>query len=185
MGLFDNLNQAANNAASQTPAGNRVETVTFPRLPDNLEEFKALPQAALSNPFDTAALTVLALCFYPQDKDTSLAMLNYLRGPRPLSQMDIQFIRDRFMDKDYVPRSYFVGAVPANDYTPSQPYSIKVSENPYSYSDENYAKMYLTSGGADSPRYVQLRLAKDGKWYLWEQFILSGIREPESTNPWA
>jgi len=45
--------------------------------------------------------------------------------------------------------------------------------------------LYLQSGGADSPRGVQLRLAKDGKWYLWEQYLLADIRPPESTNPWA
>lgn len=186
MGLFDNLKNKVNditNAVSN--AGNKSEDIVFSKLPDTLEEFKALSQAALSTPFDTAALTVLALCFYPENKDLSLSMLDYLRGPRPLSPMDTQFINDRFMHKDYVPRSYFNGATPDNDYLPSEPYTIKVSENPYSYDEEGYAKLYLTSGGADSARYVQLRKAKDGKWYLWEQFILSDIRKPESTNPWA
>jgi hypothetical protein len=112
-------------------------------------------------------------------------MLEFLKGPQPLSPYEKQFIRDRFMDKDYVPRSYFSGAVPANNYLPSQPYTITVSSNPYSYQDEGYAKLYLTSGGADSPRAVQLRLAKDGKWYLWEQFLLADIRVPESSDPWA
>ena len=32
---------------------------------------------------------------------------------------------------------------------------------------------------------IAMRLAKDGKWYLWEQFILADIRQPESMNPWA
>ena len=68
---------------------------------------------------------------------------------------------------------------------PSQPYTVTVSENPYSYQNEGYAKMFIRSGGADSPREVLLRKAKDGKWYLWEQFILVGIRQPESQNPWA
>ena len=45
--------------------------------------------------------------------------------------------------------------------------------------------MFIQSGGADSPRYVQLRKAKDGKWYLWEQFLLADIRQPESADPWA
>jgi hypothetical protein len=89
------------------------------------------------------------------------------------------------MDKDYVPRSYFKGATPANDYKPDEPYTITVSENPYSYDDQGYAKLYLQSGGADSPRPIQLRQAKDGKWYLWEQFILADIRKPESADPWA
>ena len=113
-------------------------------------------------------------------------MLQFLSGPRTISPMEQQFIRDRFMDrKDYIPRSYFDGATPQNDYTPSTPYTIRVSDNPYSYQNEGYAKLYLQSGGADSPRAVTLRQAKDGKWYLWEQFLLAGIREPESEDPWA
>lgn len=180
MGLFDN-----NKPASNAPSGNKTVGVVFTSLPETLEEFKALPQAALSNPFDTAALAVLAFCFYPQDKELSLSMLDFLRGPRPLSPYDKQFIRDRFMDKDYVPRSYFNGAVPQNDYQPTQPYTVVVSENPYSYQNQGYAKLWLRSGGADSPRAVDLRLAKDGKWYLWEQYILADIRQPESSNPWA
>lgn len=183
MGLFDsNPTTPVNSAPSGT---NKFVDIVFANLPENVEQFKALPQAQLTTPFETAALTVLAFCFYPKDKAASLEMLNYLRGPRPLSPYDEQFIRDRFMDKDYVPRSYFTGAVPANDYQPSQPYTVRVSENPYSYQNEGYARMFLTSGGADSQRYIDLRLAKDGKWYLWEQYILSGIREPESSNPWA
>ena len=176
MGLFD---------AVSRPAGNRSEAVVFPALPATPADFRALPQAALATPFDTAALTVLALCFYPQDRDATLEMLDYLRGPRPLTPYDRQFIRDRFMDHDYVARSYFQGATPANDYQPAQPYTVVVSENPYSYQNEGYATLWLTSGGADSPRQVQLRKAKDGKWYLWEQFLLAGIRPPESENPWA
>ena len=177
------VTQAATNAFKK--AANKTETVTFAKLPDTLEEFKALPQAQLSSPFDTAALTVLALCYFPKDRELCYSMLDAIKGPRPLSGQEKQFIRDRFMDKDYVPRSYFIGATPQNDYTPSEPYSIKVSENPYSYDNENYAKLFVTSGGADSPREVLMRFAKDGKWYLWDQFILSDIRQPESTNPWA
>ena len=184
MGLFDNIGAPPQQSAPQT-SGNRTVDVVFAKLPDNFAGFTALPQAAMANPFDTAALTVLALCFYPQDKDTCIQMLNFLKGPQPLSTYEQQFLRDRFMDADYVPRSYFAGAVPNNIYMPSQPYTVRVSENPYSYQDQGYAKLYLTSGGADSPRPIQLRLAKDGKWYLWEQFLLAGIRPPESSNPWA
>ena len=180
MGLFDSIKQPSANSG-----GNRTEEVVFDRLPGTLEEFKAMPQAALSTPFQTAAMTVLAFCFYPQNPQLSLDMVNYLRGPRPLSGYDQSFIKDRFRDSDYVPRSYFEGATPQNDYLPQEPYRVRVSENPYSYQNQGYATLYIRSGGADSPRSVQLRLAKDGKWYLWEQFILVGIRQPESQNPWA
>ncbi|MGN1442719.1 MAG: DUF6935 domain-containing protein, partial [Acutalibacteraceae bacterium] len=135
--------------------------------------------------FDTAALTVLALSLYPENKEQSFAMLEALRGPRPLSNMDKQFIADRFRGKDYVMRSYFDGSSPENDYTPSEPYTVTVSENQYSYAEPNFAKLFIACSGADSPRPVQLRKAKDGKWVLWEQFLLTGIRQPESSNPWA
>ena len=161
-------------------------TVVFDNLPGNLDELVLLPQSSMSSPFDTAALTVAALCVYPQNREACFAMLDYLRGPRPLSGVEKQFINDRFMDgHDYVPRSYFNGATPQNDYTPAQPYTVTVSTNPYSYSEQGYARLFLHSGGADSPREVRLRLAKDGKWYLWEQFLLAGIRQPESSDPWA
>ncbi len=192
MGLFDKIkNQAINEknsiaqGAVQRSYSNKSVDVVFDDLPETFEQFCALPQAAMSSPFDTAALTVAALCVYPFDKDTSIKMLNFLKGPKPLSQYDLQFIADRFCEKDYVPRSYFEGATPQNDYMPTGPYKITVSENPYSYTESNYAKLYVKSGGADSPRSIALRLAKDGKWYLWEQYLLSDIRQPESTNPWA
>lgn len=158
---------------------------TFSSKPKTLEEFKALSESAMTSPMETAALTALALCYYPLDKALCLSMLSFLKGPKEMTPMEEQFIRDRFMDKDYVPRSYFDGATPENDYTPKEPLTIHVSDNPHSYEEENYAKIFLTSSGADSPRFVQLRLAKDGKWYLWDQFLLSGIREPASKDPWA
>lgn len=185
MGLFDKIKDnpaLVNNVPTST---NKSVKITWNSLPETLDGFKLLPEAKLDTPFATAALTILAFCFYPENKDLSLQMLDFLRGPRPLSVMDKQFIADRFRDKDYVPRSYFVGATPQNNYLPSEPYSIVVSENPYSYQNEGYATLYITSGGADSPRSVQLRLAKDGKWYLWEQYLLADIRKPESENPWA
>lgn len=160
--------------------------IRFSAVPKTLADCRALPQAGMATPYDTAALCVLALCMYPENKTEALAALDFLRGPRPLSVLEKQFIADRFMDgKDYVPRSYFDGATPQNDYTPAAPLTLRISAGPYAFQNEGYAKLDLRSGGADSPRQVVLRLAKDGKWYLWEQYLLPGIRPPESTNPWA
>ena len=187
MGLFDQLlnragqaakstaDQAVRNAAGSaanaafnkgpSQASNRSEEVVLNYLPETPEQFRAMPQAAMSSPFMTAAMTVAALCAFPKNREACYAMLDFLRGPRPLSGVDKQFIRDRFMDgADYVPRSYFNGATPQNDYTPSQPLTLRVSENPYSYENDGFARLWLTSGGADSPREGTLRLAKDGKW---------------------
>ena len=191
MAFFDRLkNQAASaitEAVKQTAAniGNKTEKIVFADIPESLEAFKALPQAALSTPFDTAAMTVVALSVYPADKELCFRMLDYLRGPRPMNGADKQFIADRFRDKDYVPRSYFGGATPNNDYMPATPYTVTVKSDPHSYDEQGIAKLFIPSGGADSPRPIKLRQAKDGKWYLWEQFLLTGIRQPESSNPWA
>ena len=162
-----------------------TERIAFPFILDSFERFFSLPQSAMKTPFETAAMAVLALSVYPENKDLSFRMLEALRGPRPLSPMDKQFIADRFRGKDYLMRSYFDGTSPENDYTPAVPYTVTVSENPYSYAEPNFAKLFVACSGADSPRPIELRKAKDGKWYLWEQFLLAGIRQPESRNPWA
>lgn len=199
MAFLDNLKRQAERKLKQTAQdalkkginkavtniGNKSEKIVITDMPQTLEQFKALPQASMDTPFKTAALTVTALCFYPKDRQLCFDMLQFLKGPAGLSGIDKQFINDRFMDKDYVPRSYFEGAKPENDYQPAVPYTVTVSENPYSYQNEGYATLYIKSGGADSARQVQMRKAKDGKWYLWEQFLLSDIRKPESADPWA
>lgn len=177
-----NLRQAAANM------GNKTYTVTLSGIPANLAELQAMPEGALKEPQHTAALTVAALCMYPADKEACFEMLNYLHGPRGLTPSDRQFIADRFRGKDYVPRSYFEGATPQNNYEPSAPYTIRFFENPYSRAniDEGYLTLHVESGGADSPRQIRLRTKPStGEWFLWEQFILVDIRVPVCDDPWA
>ena len=114
MGLFDSLRNQARDAVRDAVqgVGNKTETIVFPTVPDRYEEFTALPQAAMATPFETAAMTVIALCVYPRDPETSVRMLNFLRGPRPLNGQELSFIRDRFRAKDYVPRLSGTGSVP-------------------------------------------------------------------------
>lgn len=181
-------NQAAGaigQAAGNLMGSGKSVPVTFAALPQTLGEFTALPQAAMQTPFDTAALFVAAICLYPQNQPESIQMINFLKGPQPLSNYDLQFIAERMRGKGHLPLSYFNGSTPENNYTPQQPYTVTVSENPYSYDEQSYAKLFLRSGGADSPRPIKLRQAKDGKWYLWEQFLLADIRPPAASDPWA
>ena len=161
------------------------QTITFTALPKTLAEMQALPEAILQNPFQTAALTVCALCVYAEDRDNGTQMLNWLRGPRSLSPFDISFLNDRFRDGNHVPFSYFAGAVPGNDYTPTLPYTLTIEAGPYADANPGYKKLHIRSGGADNAREIVLRQKGDGTWLLWDQFLLLGIRQPKSADPWA
>ncbi len=189
MSIFDNLKKAGSaigGAITPNNGGSGAQTFTFSALPESLAQMQALPEANLDNPFKTAALTVCAICAYAADKNVGLEMLNWLRGPRPLGNMEISFLNDRFRDgKTYVPFSYFKGATPENDYTPTVPYTITIETNPYSDANEGYKKLFVRSSGADNLREIVLRMKGDGTWLLWDQVILVGIREPKSADPWA
>jgi len=161
------------------------KTFTFSALPKNLAQLQALPEAVLADPFQTAALTVCALCVYAEDRTAGTEMLNWLRGPRPLSGYDISFLNDRFRDGKHVPYSYFAGASPENEYTPAQPYTLTFEAGPYADANPGYKKLHIRSGGADNAREVVLRQKGDGTWLLWDQFLLVGIRQPKSQDPWA
>lgn len=186
MGIFDLLKKFAAPAVKEAAKAlsTQTESFSFSALPKSVEELKALPEASLDTPFKTAALTVCALCAYVDSPEVGKEMLNFLKGPQPLSTREIQFMNDRFREGKYVPVSFFAGAKPENDYTPDKPFRITVSTNPYSFQEENYAMLWMTSGGADSPRSVKLR-KKGDQWFLWEQFLLSGIRKAKSEDPWA
>ena len=152
-GNAKNKKKAATNSDINN-SGNKSETFTFQSLPESLDELKELPEATLDTPFKTAALTLCALCAYAKDEEVGKEMLNWLKGPQPLSNAELQFLKER-----------------------------TISDNPYSYQNQNYAVMHLKSGGADSPRQIKLR-KKGNQWFLWEQFVLVDIRAPKSADPW-
>lgn len=183
MSIFDRI---INSGAAPSEPDPKSKTFSFSSLPESLGEMQSLKEAALESPFDTAALTLLALCAYSADKNVGAEMLNFLRGPRPLSNYDLSFLNDRFRDGNtHVPFSYFKGATPQNNYAPSRPFTFTVETNPYSDANQGYKKLFIRSGGADNPREVVLRRRGDGKWFLWDQFLLVGIREPASRDPWG
>ena len=203
MSIFDSLKRQAESAikreASKAVRGavnsavqavgrgrNRSETFTFAALPATLSDMKALPEAALDSAFKTTALTILALCRYEQDQAAALEMLDFLKGPAEVSTYEKQFIGERLRGKEYKARSFLSGATPENSYQPTTPYTITVSENPYSFDEENWATLYVTSGGADHPRPIKLRKKPStGQWFLNDIQCLSDIRVPVAEDPWA
>lgn len=194
MSIFDQMKNKAQSQfktavrSSMQNMGNQKEAFTFVALPESVAQMRTLPEAAMDTPFiKTAALTVCALCAFAADQSIGTEMLNFLRGPRPLNGQDISFIKDRFRGgaRSYIIFSYFTGATPENNYTPTKPYTVTISSDSHSYDEENYARLYVACGGADSPRPVKLRKKADGQWCLWEQYLLTDIRQPKANDPWA
>ena len=181
------VNKAVNTAVQNIGKGrNHTETFTFDALPQTLEALQALPEAKLDTAFKTTALTILALSRYESDPQTAYAMLSWLKGPDDFSTSEKSFLQDRMRGKEYKVRSFFEGATPENDYTPNKPYVISVIENPYSFDNENWATLYVSSGGADNPRNIKLRKKPStGQWFLNDIQCLSDIRLPKSEDKWA
>ena len=120
---------------------------------------------------------VCALALFDKDRDAGTAAMNLLRGPRPMTPYDAQFLRDRLRGKAYLPLAYFEGATPENGYQPRAPYRLNVLADPRPQDIEpGYLRVFLKTAGADSPRPMKLRQkASTGEWFLWEySSILSG-----------
>ena len=138
--------------------------VVIQKIPENLPEFELLA-AEGRQPERICALFLCALALFDRNKEAGAAAMNLLRGPKPMTPYDCQFLRDRLRGKPYLPLAYFEGATPEN----------------------GYLRVFLKTAGADSPRPMKLRQkASTGEWFLWEySSILSGIRIPAAEDPWA
>ena len=167
------------NTAKKYTSGSK--SFTFENLPMTVNDLKPC-----KTPFEAVAMSACAFARYTENREDGLEMLNYLRGPRPLTNSDISFIDEHLKGHEYLPWSFFKGATPANNYTPSKPYKITVKENPYSYKSKGYATLYVHSGGADSDRAITVRKKEStGEWFLWTHAgFLASIRVPDSEDPW-
>ena len=117
--------------------------VIIQKIPENLPEFEALA-AEGRKPEHICALFLCALALFDRDKDAGTAAMNLLRGPRPMTPYDGQFLRDRLRGKPYLPHAYFEGAAPQNGYQPCRPYVLNVLEDPRPQDIEpGYLRVFL------------------------------------------
>jgi len=175
-------NQAINNIRQ------KKESFTFDRIPESVDELKALPQANLQNPFGVVALVILAMNNFNKDLDKCKDMLAFLKGPGTLMNQEISRMNDQLKGKDYLMRSYFEGTSPENNYKPTEPYKITVFDHPNSYDNEKdgYVTLWVKSSGSDSDRQVRLRKKQStGEWFLNEEYLTPGIKTPQEADPWA
>ena len=171
----------------------RTETFTFNSLPRNLAELKALPEASLDTPHKTAALCVAALCNINNNLDATWEMLEYLNGPATWSQNQKELVNRRLLknkdNKGYITFAFFDGATPANSYQPTKPYTIRVTSTDNTFTQDGgyqWAKVFLHSGGADSPVPITFRYKESiGRWFVTNIMIaLTDIRTPADKDPW-
>ena len=181
------VNEAVKNAKQNIGKGrNHNEVFSFHTLPTNLTELKALPEASLDSAFKTVALCMAVLCNYEKDANATWEMLDYLKGPESVNEREKSFIKERLAGKQYKTLSFFKGATPDNGYVPVTPYTITVNENPYSFDEENWATLYVTSGGADAPRPIKLRRKPStNQWFINDIQCLADIRIPTQQDAWA
>ncbi len=161
--------------------------ITIQKIPENLQEFETLAGSQPA-PEKICALFLCALSLFDKDKNLGTAAMNILRGPKPMTPYDQQFLHDRLRGKAYLPMAYFEGSTPQNGYTPKVPYVLNVTADSRPQDIEpGYLRLFLNTAGADAPRPIKLRQKEStGEWFLWEySSILSGIRMPDSENPWA
>jgi len=152
--------------------------VTFKSIPKSFEEFETVASAMVLDAEQTAALFILALTMYAEDSGEGLKAIAYLKEPDTLSNRDIAFLRDRLADKKYLPFSYYDGASPENKYAVSAPFAVDITGNKRDAAAAEYKKVFVTCGGAASPRPLTL-VQKENRFYLWEySSILSGIKKP-------
>ena len=144
--------------------------VVIQKIPENLQEFEILA-AKGRQPEHICALFLCALALFDRDKDAGVAAMNLLRGPKPMTPYDCQFLRDRLRGKVYLPLAYFEGATPENGYQPCVPYTLNVLADPRPQDIEpGYMRVFLKTSGADSPRPMKLRQkASTGEWFQYSQ----------------
>lgn len=176
------IDNTINRAVNKVEKQEKTRRVIFQNLPQSAAEIGPETDAQ-----QVAAYTVAALARYETNPAEAIAMLNKLLGPRPVPKRDEQFLADRFRGRQYLMRSYFMGATPANNYQPDMPYTVEVKTNAYTYQEEGYARFMITCGGADSPRPMTVRQkASTGEWFLWDyKGLLSGIKTPAADDPWS
>ena len=181
MGLLDNI------LGGGSGQGNSTRIVQIPFVPQNIEQMMKMPYAKLTNEFEVAALTVAVLCNYCQNPQATVEMLNYLRGPRPLSALDVQFLRDRLSGKPYKMLSYLNGTSPTNNYTPTMPLGVTIVTTPASAVQPDMISLFIPSSGADSLRQLDLRRKPStGQWFLWSLVgLMPDVRIPVNQDPWA
>ncbi len=167
-------------ADSPAPRNMGSKQVVFWNLPKTIDDFRSLPQASLSSPNESAAMALLALSYYGKDPLLSMSMLEFVKGPAELGDHEKSMLADALSKDPTLIRSFFRGASVSNGYEPDDPYTVVLGNASEADDTDVYATVEIQ--GSRGPGEIRLRKTRDGRWCLWEQFLLDVASDD---SPWA
>ena len=186
---------------------------TFSTVPTCYED---IVQYKLDSPYKTMALMLLAFRTWTPTNQTDCAeMLDYLTNTAvysgktdasghklsqkfSLNQYWIQFLRDRMTQNNkyrYIGNAYLEGAMPDNNYTPSEPVTITVRQSVYDpfkpagghLTDPSLRQVLISLPGSDSDRYSLFYQDQRGDWRVWGdnwKGLLTDVKTPGEDILW-
>ena len=169
----------------------KEQTFEVPGIPDSVDAFVALRDSLATTPHGGAVVYVVALNIYAEDEALGQQVLTIAvdqgqlsdgakgyKG-KQLSNMQLQALKERIRAKPYVARSYVQGTSPEGQYAfPPAPLRVQIREQPHDV-QEDTAKVFVHSTGADSPRPLVLKKNNRGLWKTKTASSLEvGVRPP-------
>ncbi len=168
--------------------------VQIDTLPQSIEEFLDLQERVAGTPQGGAAMLVVALLGWTNDRNLGRQCLaaaidsaRLVEGPagarlQQLNSRELRLIESQLQAQPYLPRSYVQRTTPADGYRlPPAPYGFAFSQNPHSGDPATGTyKAFVACSGADSARPVTLRRDERGIWKAneWSSLIV-GVRWPD------
>lgn len=177
---------------SQTQAFEIQDTV-IPSIPSNVDSLLEIRDSLATTPEGGAAFFVLAMYLKAMESDLAMPaftigmdssqLRNDPRGYRGFSPSASynDFINRYLPRAPYIAFSYFQGALPENGYAVGNTdLVVQTIRNPYSEIAEDEIKVFVYSGGADTPRPITLKRNNRGLWKAKNSnSLFVGVRAPE------
>ena len=175
-------------------------TYTFSTIPTNVEELKQYNISSDDGRYKVLALYIMSLrTWKPENQTDCEEMIGYLCN-KQLSVYEKQRLAEQMKKSKqylYLGNAFLNGSTPANNYTPSQPYSITLTQdsvvdedqvyipaNPSIPSPDQY-RAFIYCKASDSGKWIDVyKSSKDGNWYMYKWMdLITSIKAPASSNP--
>lgn len=159
-------------------------------LPTSLEQFQEQITAKAGDPKGATGLFFDAIYVYLSgEKDLGKQLIMEMSRYKEWSESQHRMLLERMESMPHIYRSYAVGATPDNAYEMDpQKYELafhgEVDLKPYVDKGEGeFAKLFIRSGGADSPRPLVLQRNNQGQYKVYEFSSLNLDIRPVKAPP--